>query len=326
MSTSTQKRRPARAFSATDLLWFLMFLVLLIAILLPSLTRAREQAKRAVCASNLRGIGQSLHIYANDNTEWFPNHYFNPLPQAESPDEHGVAWVGTMGSNDFLRISQATGPDVSPRRSHPSRSLFMLIIGGQMPPGWFICPSTYDGEDDLRNYGPDADGAGSCAARPGMNRFDFRGYDSLSYGYQLPYGRKARLRESLDARMAIVADKSPYYTSGGSGMAGTRTARDARSDLDPPAEWNGMEASRIAELGFEQWRGYNSRNHGREGQNVLYVDGHVEFQRRPVVGVNGDNLYTIQSGHTTTDGMIGRVPPADRTLGPLTNTDSFLAP
>lgn len=43
-----------------------------LSILLPSLSRARELAKRAVCASNLRGIGIACQIYANDNAERFP--------------------------------------------------------------------------------------------------------------------------------------------------------------------------------------------------------------------------------------------------------------
>ena len=46
--------------------------IILVSILLPALSRARELAKRAVCASNLRIIGQNLHIYANDNGDWFP--------------------------------------------------------------------------------------------------------------------------------------------------------------------------------------------------------------------------------------------------------------
>lgn len=45
---------------------------LLISILLPSLSRARELAKRAVCHANMRGIGQSLMIYANRNGGEFP--------------------------------------------------------------------------------------------------------------------------------------------------------------------------------------------------------------------------------------------------------------
>ncbi|MBI5864578.1 MAG: hypothetical protein HZB38_08730 [Planctomycetes bacterium] len=43
-----------------------------LSIMLPSLSRARELAKRAVCASNLRGIGMGMHIYANDHDEDFP--------------------------------------------------------------------------------------------------------------------------------------------------------------------------------------------------------------------------------------------------------------
>lgn len=46
--------------------------VLLISIFLPSLSRARELAKRAGCAANMRGIGQSLMIYANANGGEFP--------------------------------------------------------------------------------------------------------------------------------------------------------------------------------------------------------------------------------------------------------------
>ena len=61
MFSSRPVNRLSRAFlSASDLAWLLLFLLLLILILLPSLGRARQQAKRAVCVSNLRGLGQGL--------------------------------------------------------------------------------------------------------------------------------------------------------------------------------------------------------------------------------------------------------------------------
>lgn len=41
-------------------------------ILLPSLARARELAKRTVSSSNLRGLGMGCHIYANDHDSAFP--------------------------------------------------------------------------------------------------------------------------------------------------------------------------------------------------------------------------------------------------------------
>lgn len=47
----------------------LLLMPLLIAILLPSLSRARELSKRTVCAANLRGIGQAIYIYAVDEDD-----------------------------------------------------------------------------------------------------------------------------------------------------------------------------------------------------------------------------------------------------------------
>jgi prepilin-type processing-associated H-X9-DG protein len=35
----------------------------------------------------------------------------------------------------------------------------------------------------------------------------------------------------------------------------------------------------------------NSANHGYEGQNVLFVDGHVIWANTPTCGLNADNIY-----------------------------------
>jgi len=42
--------------------------------------------------------------------------------------------------------------------------------------------------------------------------------------------------------------------------------------------------------------GNNSRNHEGEGQNVLWSDGHVEWQTTTQCGVNGDDIYVNQAG------------------------------
>lgn len=44
----------------------------LVALLLPSLGRAREPANRVKCASNMRQIGQAIAMYANDHGGLFP--------------------------------------------------------------------------------------------------------------------------------------------------------------------------------------------------------------------------------------------------------------
>lgn len=39
----------------------------------------------------------------------------------------------------------------------------------------------------------------------------------------------------------------------------------------------------------------NSASHQREGQNVLFNDGHVNFERHPNVGIQNDNIWTYWS-------------------------------
>jgi prepilin-type N-terminal cleavage/methylation domain-containing protein len=59
--------RKISAFTLIELLVVISIISLLMAILLPSLGKAREQARRAACMANLRSIGQSIFIYAHDN-------------------------------------------------------------------------------------------------------------------------------------------------------------------------------------------------------------------------------------------------------------------
>ena len=97
-----------------------------------------------------------MKVYANDNQDYFPAHPFEEAkPEASStlPSVSAVRWVGTMGSNDFLKISETSTK--SPARNHPSRSLFLLVIDGSTTPESYIWPSIGDSEDDLRNRGPE---------------------------------------------------------------------------------------------------------------------------------------------------------------------------
>jgi prepilin-type processing-associated H-X9-DG protein len=78
-------------------------------VMLPSLARAREVAKRAVSASNLRGIGMGCHFHANDNRNRFPDSFEQLLQdgaivhkQLHSPrdvdeDEDHVSYVYIAG-------------------------------------------------------------------------------------------------------------------------------------------------------------------------------------------------------------------------------------
>lgn len=66
-------RTPGWVVAAMSLGGAAVLVLLLVLVLLPPLNRAREQARRVQCASNMRQIGQAMMIYANGNAMQFPD-------------------------------------------------------------------------------------------------------------------------------------------------------------------------------------------------------------------------------------------------------------
>lgn len=91
----TQIRR--RAFTLVELLVVISIIALLLAILMPSLQKAREQAKRIQCMSNLRQIALGFYFYAADNDNRLPSR--TPIHTSM----YYVAWTEQMISPYYWR-------------------------------------------------------------------------------------------------------------------------------------------------------------------------------------------------------------------------------
>jgi|GEM_PF-5552527 len=61
-----------KAFTLIELLVVIAIIALLVSILLPSLGRAKELARRAACASNMRAWGLTAFQFANEHDGYFP--------------------------------------------------------------------------------------------------------------------------------------------------------------------------------------------------------------------------------------------------------------
>jgi prepilin-type N-terminal cleavage/methylation domain-containing protein len=81
--TSSRVDGKPRGFTLVELLVVVSIIALLVAILMPALTHARELARRGVCASNLHSVVLSANIYAQaDSGGYYPPQYVDKDPDS----------------------------------------------------------------------------------------------------------------------------------------------------------------------------------------------------------------------------------------------------
>ncbi len=151
----------------------------------------------------------------------------------------------------------------------PTVDLWALVRANNTTPRQFICPETNDKPDPV-------------AGRDSAAYFDFLGPEHLSYAYQFQHDRdRQALGTGSHPIYPLMADANPYIK----GQVKTGALEDRAS----------------------RHRG-NSTNHGkhRPGQNILFQDAHVTFEKGPDAGMAGkfdsvnlkrsrgrDNCYTV---------------------------------
>lgn len=83
-----------RAFSIVELLVVIGIIGILIGLLMPTLSRARQQSRTVACKAQLQSIGAAMQMYLNSNAGWYPAARYTP--DFETPDNLPLV-------NDLLR-------------------------------------------------------------------------------------------------------------------------------------------------------------------------------------------------------------------------------
>lgn len=89
------RRLGRQGFTLVELLVVIGIIALLISILLPSLSKAREQGQRLKCLSNIRSLQLAVTMYANENKQYVPA--VNWGVQATSNGKVAAGWLYPTG-------------------------------------------------------------------------------------------------------------------------------------------------------------------------------------------------------------------------------------
>lgn len=131
---SSARMRTPKGFTLIELLIVIAIIAILSAILFPVFARARENARRTSCASNLKQFGLAFQMYAQDYDELLPYAQINL-------DEFPAG--GKWGSGSCTTASPCTW--YWPQSTYPYHKSLKI----------YTCPSRPIGNNDLRysNYG-----------------------------------------------------------------------------------------------------------------------------------------------------------------------------
>lgn len=98
MRRTVEIRRPF-AFTLIELLVVIAIIVILAALLLPTISKSKERGRSTACLSNLRQIGISLQIYVQENDNKLPVMYDALISTNVTPPTNSLATIDQVLSN-----------------------------------------------------------------------------------------------------------------------------------------------------------------------------------------------------------------------------------
>ncbi|MBI1367470.1 MAG: hypothetical protein GC162_02325 [Planctomycetes bacterium] len=203
-----------------------------------------------------------------------------------------IAGSGAAGSRvvGFREGDRATGKGAM-LEGNATASLWMLVRNGATSETQFVCNSSDDQADIF--------------TQPLKNTQDFSERRNLSYSMMNMYHKATGAQWSADVKPDWVL------------LADNNASDHADRHRVDYADRNHQD--RMAEV-------ENSPNHGGEGQNILFGDGHASFEQHPFVGKHNDNVFAMTFAGRDAPPELGNDAGDAATDRNVTAVDSVLLP
>ncbi len=286
-----------RAFTLLELLVVIAIIALLIGILLPSLSGAKDQATAIRCMANLRALGTAFQSYANTNDGYLCSGQadarpgMNLDPRITDLSQTGIdriGWIADLVNSEQTLPGQMLCPG-NPGRQTQSWGRALPLAGAitTYPPGdferfrsvlgyntnycqsWYMVHTQYDG-----------------MTTPVVNHDQMRGSIGPLKLSLLANADASRVPLLGDARAA--ADE--WFNHAAQGYGGpvreTKSVTDGPGwQLQPNGAYSPAPYSSLMPYGIQDWDDFgpahrrrsisNDEDHGMTVGNILFGDGHV---------------------------------------------------
>ena len=289
--TSSDRSQRASAFTLIELLVVIAIIAILAAILFPVFARARENARRASCQSNLKQIGLAFEQYKNDYDQIWPaaDTYVN---------KQYIAWPTMIqpyikSSQVFVCPSGAGSVSISPSQFTTTKT----YTGVTTTAASLAAGKTWagDGTDVSLTLVPDLSyGRNILRNKPlsGNSNYptgwvSFKDADLPKHGFMNPAASGPVVYSGLNesavedpAGTIHIVDSMVGYGAGDPASRGINMYNiEAETELD---FYRGADADPDQKVAFRHFDGFNA----------LYGDGHVKFRKW---GSTRPQEWTVQS-------------------------------